>query len=980
MIEGLDHSMHRRPNIVNKNFRISIFILALALAISPIFAADDTAQEARFLTNTRQLIFEGRRSGEGYFSPDGSKLIFQSEREPGNPFYQIYTLNFQTGDTRRVSPGTGKTTCSFFQPGTDRVIFASTHDDHAAAAKEKAELDFRASGKARRYSWDYDENFDIYSAGEDGTGLVNLTRSPGYDAEGSVSPDGKQIVFCSLRAAFPLDKLTPQLRDRYQKDPSWFGDIYLMNADGSNVRRLTNEPGYDGGPFFSPDGQRIVWRHFEENGAIADIWTMKTDGTDKRRITDFKSMSWAPYFHPSGKYIIFTSNKFGFENFELFMVDTAGAHEPVRVTFTNGFDGLPVFSPDGKKLCWTSGRTSDGKAQLFLADWNDETAQEAIAQSPLRGSEGKQAASLSPAISKTDLEHEVQWLADAKRDGRMTGTPGARAAGNWLADYFQKIGLKSFGKDYGWPFEFTSGERVLPDKSRCEIAIDGKPAVNATLEHDFRPLAFSENGSAEGAVVFAGYGLVVTEGNGGAPYNSYNGLDVKDKIVLLLRYVPEGVEPARRAQLNRYSNLRYKAMLARERGAKAVLVVTGPNSPNAGELLPLTNDGTAAASGIVAASISGKTAERLLAPGGKTLKQLQTALDDENPHAEHGFVLPKVKVNLECGVEHIKKSDRDIAGYLPGSSDEYVLVGAHYDHLGHGGNSSLDRAGEEGKIHPGADDNASGVAWVMEQAGALARARAEHPERFKRGVIFACWSGEEIGLIGSAAFCEHPPVPLNKIVAYLNADMVGRLRDNKLTVQGVGSSHVWRRMLEKRNVGAGFNLTLQDDPYLPTDTTSLYGKNVPALNFFTGAHEDYHRPTDTADKLSYDGLERIAKFADQIVLDLAQSPERPDLAKVERSGPVGSGREMLRTYLGTIPDYTTEVKGVKLSGVRAGGPAEKAGLKGGDIIVEFAGQKIANIYDYTYALDAVKIGKPVKMIVERNGQRVTITVTPEARK
>ena len=179
----------------------------------------------------------------------------------------------------------------------------------------------------------------------------------------------------------------------------------------------------------------------------------------------------------------------------------------------------------------------------------------------------------------------------------------------------------------------------------------------------------------------------------------------------------------------------------------------------------------------------------------------------------------------------------------------------------------------------------------MEQAGALAQARAEHPEKFKRGVIFACWSGEEIGLIGSAAFCEHPPVPLNKIVAYLNADMVGRLRDNKLTVQGVGSSHVWRRMLEKRNVGAGFNLTLQDDPYLPTDTTSLYGKNVPALNFFTGAHEDYHRPTDTADKLSYDGLERIAKFADQIVLDLAQSPERPDLAKVEEAARLAVGEK-----------------------------------------------------------------------------------------
>ncbi len=259
----------------------------------------------------------------------------------------------------------------------------------------------------------------------------------------------------------------------------------------------------------------------------------------------------------------------------------------------------------------------------------------------------------------------------------MTGTAGAQAAASWLADYFRKTGLQSFGQDFGLPFEFTSGERVLPDKTHCEIAIDGKAAVKVEPDRDFRPLAFSENGNAQGQVVFAGYGLVVPEGNG-EPYNSYDGLNVKDKIVLLLRYVPEGVEPARRAHLNRYAGLRYKAMLARERGAKAVLVVNGPNSPNAGEVLPLTNDGTSAGSGIIAASISGKTAETLLSPGGKNLKQLQTALDNENPHAEHGFVLPKVKVKLECGVEHIKKNDRDIVAYLPpapGGGDEYVLVG-----------------------------------------------------------------------------------------------------------------------------------------------------------------------------------------------------------------------------------------------------------------------------------------------------------------
>ncbi|MCE9611168.1 MAG: M28 family peptidase [Chthoniobacter sp.] len=947
--------------------------------------ADDAAKETRFLANTRQLIFEGKRSGEGYFQPDGQRLIFQSEREDGNPFYQMYLLDLVAGETTRVSPGTGKTTCGFFQPGTDRVIFASTHADPESAAKQKAEIEFRASGKQRRYTWDYDAAMDIWSARRDGTQLVNLTHAPGYDAEGAVSPDGKQIVFCSLRAAFPLEQLPPDQRARYEKDPAWFGDIYLMDADGSNVRRLTNAPGYDGGPFFSPDGQRIVWRHFDESGMIADVWTMKLDGSDQRRVTDFKSMSWAPFFHPSGEYLVFTSNKLGFANFELFIVDTAGTREPVRVTFTDGFDGLPVFSPDGNKLCWTSGRTADGKSQLFLADWNHAAAREALSQAAPRGADAPAARTtaalpLSPEIRAADLQSQAAWLAAPAREGRATGSAGAQAAADWLAAACKSAGLQPFGDDFFQPFTFTAGERVLPEK--CQLAISGAATLDGKLDTDFRPLPFSDNGQIEGEVVFAGYGLSVPEDGKNPRYNSYEGLDVKNKIVLLLRYVPEAVEPPRRAQLNRYSGLRYKAMMARERGAKAVLVVAGPNSPNAGELLPLTNDGSNTGSSIIAASISGPAADALLAAAGKKLKDLQTALDSENPHAEGGFILPKVKVRLATGIEHLKKTDRNVLGFLPPvGTDEYVLVGAHYDHLGRGTGSSMARAGEEGQVHPGADDNASGTAAVLELAAALAHDRTTTDRgQPQRGLIFAFWSGEEIGLIGSAAFAEKPPVPPAKIVAYVNFDMVGRLRENRLTLQGVGSSKLWRKLIEKRNVAAGFNLTLQDDPYLPTDTTSIYPQRIPVLNFFTGSHEDYHRPTDTADKLNTEGLERITKFAQQLILDLADTPARPDFARVERNDTGTGSRDTLRAYLGSIPDYSTEVKGVKLSGVRAGSPAEKGGLQGGDVIVSFGSQTIANIYDYTYALDAVKIGTPVKVTVEREGQRVELTVTPEARK
>ncbi len=992
-----------------------LLFIILASVVCGAFAAEKNP-ESRFLTKTRQLIYDGKRSGEGYFHPDGKRLIFQSEREPENPFYQIYTLDLTSGDSARVSPGIGKTTCAFFQPGANRVLFASTHLDPQAAEKQKAELDFRASGKQRRYSWDYDATMDIFSANADGAGIVQLTKEPGYDAEGSFSPDGKTIVFCSLRAAFaPGASLSTEDKARLEKDPAYFGDIYTMAADGSNVRRLTEAPGYDGGPFFSPDGQRIVWRHFDASGMIADVWTMKTDGSDKHRVTDFQSMSWAPFYHPSGKYFIFTSNKLGFENFELYLVDADGAKEPVRVTFTDGFDGLPVFSPDGKKLCWTSGRTADKKSQLFIAEWNDEAALAALREAPPRregeapaepklppGAPSKDASAQrelrppidSPAITAEDLKAEVGWLADDAREGRMTGTPGAAAAAEWLADYFKTIGLKPLGDSFAEPFEFDAGVKLIDGKNEFTTfgtmpikGPFGEPAIAEVktvpaVNWSFRPIAFSDSGEAEGEVIFAGYGLSVPEGNG-ARYNSYDGVDVKDKIVLLLRYVPEGVDPARRAQLNRYAGLRYKAMMARERGAKAVLVVSGPNSPQAGELLPLTGDGALAGSGVLAVSITGEIADHLLRPSGKNLKDLQTALDRENPHAEGGFALPEIKVKLTVGVEHIKKQDRNVVAMLPAADAdaETIIVGAHYDHLGLGNaNSSMAHAGEENQIHHGADDNASGTAFVLELAADLAAEQKAHPEKFKRSIVFALWSGEEIGLVGSAAFSEKPPLDLTKVAAYLNADMVGRLRENKLTVQGVGSSNVWRKLLEKRNVAVGFNLVLQDDPYLPTDTTSLYPKHIPVLNFFTGAHEDYHRPTDTADKLDYAGLARITTFAKNIILDLASAPERPDFARVQRSDAGGGSRENLRAYLGTIPDYTTEVKGVKLSGVRGGSPAEKGGLQGGDVLVEFGAQKIANIYDYTYALDAVKIGTPVKVIVEREGKRVEVTVTPEARK
>ena len=1010
------------------------------------FAVSILAEESQFLSNTRQLTYSGKRAGEGYFSEDGTALIFQSEREPDNPFYQIYLMDLKSGDTHRVSPGVGKTTCAFFRPGTDEVLYASTHHDRFASAKQAEELEFRASGKERRYSWDYDEAMDIFSANRDGSNLKQLTDAPGYDAEASYSPDGTRIVFCSLRDAYPKSELSPQELKQLEVDPAYFGEIYIMNADGSNQQRLTDKPGYDGGPFFTPDGQHIVWRHFTPDGSKADIYTMRVDGSRVRRLTDFDSMSWAPYFHPSGAYVIFASNKFGFSNFELFLVDAAGRHEPIRVTHTDGFDGLPVFSPDGNTLCWTSNRNSQDVSQLYLAVWNHQAALSAIAAAPesAHTHEVENSAALKHA-TQTSIRKHIEFLADDALEGRMTGSAGAKQAADYIAEQFKQLGLRPVGDSldadawrgtgprptglgetsddvgrgpvpreasaYFQEFEFTAGRKLIPNENRFWLTRQTEAArlqstptepgqhaghgqkADETLEFgvetDFMPLSFSRNGVVEGEVVFVGYGLTVP-GEMGVGYDSYAGIDVTDKIVVALRYVPEEVEAKRRQELNRYAGLRYKAMQARERGAKAFLVVAGPNSPNAGKLIPLDFDNSLADSGIVAASISDTVANTLFAPSGKRLKEVQSGLDVENPHFEGQFPLPDVTLKLTVSIERVKKTARNVIALLPpggagetsgldaegtGLDTEYIVIGAHYDGLGYGEIGSLARKGEEGQIHNGADDNASGTAVVLELAARLSKTR----ETRARGILFALWSGEEIGIIGSSYFVENPVVPLNQTAAYLNFDMVGRLENNNLILQGVGSSSAWPALIEKQNVPIGFNLTLQADPYLPTDVTAFYPKKVPVLNFFTGAHEDYHRPTDDVENLNYEGMERLVALVKGMILDIAAAAERPEYVEVERSQSGGVARDTLRAYLGTIPDYSTDTAGVKLSGVRAGGPADKAGLESGDVIVEFGGRQIANIYDYTYALDAVKIGEPVEVVVLRDGARVTLTVIPEAR-
>jgi hypothetical protein len=566
------------------------------------------------------------------------------------------------------------------------------------------------------------------------------------------------------------------------------------------------------------------------------------------------------------------------------------------------------------------------------------------------------------------LRRHVTTLASEKFAGRQTGTDGERLAREFLVSELKRIGAKPLPgqKDFALPFEFTAGAR----DAGTTLALPAGPGKA-------RALSFSDSGDVTGPVVFAGYGIVVPEIQD-FRYDSYATLDVKDKIVVVLRYFPEDADQKTRGILARYSDLRYKAMAARQHGAKAVLVVTGPRSPNAGELVPMTFDTALAGSGIVAASIDRATGDAIFAAAGKSLVDVQQSLDSGNPHVA-GFDIPAA-VTVRARVERERHTAYNIAGYLPAtgrpvSDKPWLALGAHYDHLGHGENgSSLATLDEVGRIHGGADDDASGDAAVLAIAGILAK------QPRPRHVLVAFWSGEELGLLGSAAFVAAPPVRIADIAAYLNFDMVGRMQDNKLSVQATGTSKSWDTLVEQANIKAGFNVSVQPDPYQPTDVQTFNGAGVPSLNFFTGAHADYHKPSDTADKIDYEDLDRVVDFAASIARRLEDTPEPLVFAKVEPQTQGGATRAGVRVFTGTVPDYATEAKGLLLGGVVSGGPAEAAGLQKGDVIIEIAGQTIANIYDYTYALDVLKIGQPAKVVYMRAGERKETTLTPSARK
>ncbi len=903
-------------------------LIVFCFTVTSLWAAEPNLQ------NIKQLTFGGENA-EAYFSSDGKKLIFQSTRD-GYPCDQIYTMNIDGSDVKKISQG-GRTTCSYFFPDGNRILYSSTH---GASQECPAPPD-----RSRGYVWSLYSSYDIYSTIVSGTELRPLAPGPGYDAEATISTDGSKIVFTSDRD----------------------GDLelYVMNSDGTNVHRVTNSPGYDGGAFFSPDGKQIVYRahpisdekelgEFQEllkqhlvRPTKLEIFVMNADGSNVRQITGNGAANFCPYFHPDGKRIIFASNLHdpAGRNFDLFIIRTDGTGLR-RITDNPTFDGFPMFSPDGKKLVFASNRNAktQGETNIFIADWI----------------ESPESANNSANLSLENLKHHIEFLASDKMNGRLAGSPEGRKAAEYILQEFKKYGLTAPPKtaSYFQHFEFSSG--VKAGKTNSLSA--GLPSGNKqySFEKDFVPAGYSDDAFVKDLTVyFAGFGpsaySLTSEG--------FANMDVKGKAVIVLPEDPEAKNS--KIQVPQYYAIRYKAMVARDAGAAALIVATESDEDDLPKLHVDRNPGT---SGLPVLYVRRSIVADWLKSANKNFP------DPNNPHTEPAFELPGIKISLQVELVREKAQSVNILGFIPASSptDQTLIIGAHYDHLGMGIEGSL--APNSNQIHNGADDNASGVSAILE----LARTLSANRKNLTKNILFIAFGGEELGVLGSSEFVKNPVVTLKDVIAMLNLDMVGRLRESRLIIGGTGTSPLWKGLLVDANP-ENLKLVFNESGSGPSDHMRFYSKDIPVLFFFTGAHAQYHKPGDDPNTINYEGLKTVSDYVYRVVEEIQHNEEAPKFTRVQSSREEMASRGGLRAYLGTIPDYAEEVKGVKLTGVREGSPAEKAGIQAGDIIVEFAGKKIENIYDYTFALQNSKPGQSVSIGLLRNGERVTVEAVLEKR-
>ena len=568
---------------------------------------------------------------------------------------------------------------------------------------------------------------------------------------------------------------------------------------------------------------------------------------------------------------------------------------------------------------------------------------------------------------------DIKTLAAPNMEGRGAGTKGISRAANLIEKRYKSLKLQPAGvKGYKQPFSLVTGARLRG--ANHLIAENASIKTDAKVDRDFVPFSFSSSGKISAPVVFAGYGATAEEFH----YDDYAGLDMKDKIVLLLRDEPPSFgEKAGQHGFTQHSQIITKVINARNHGAKAVVLVNGKLADGEEDLL--TRFGSVSGPeniGIPCIQVKNALAEAWLQAAGKSLEPVQKQINSAS--TPQSFALPdSFHLSLQVDIETTRATVSNILAYLPGQTDEYVIVGAHYDHLGRGNFDSL-APSQIGQIHPGADDNASGTAGVMD----LARILGSQHLQPKRGILFMDFAGEELGLLGSAYWVAHPTRPLEKAVAMINMDMIGRIKDEKVYVGGVGTGSTFKAALEESaKKEPSLKLEYSQGGYASSDHTSFVSKKIPVLFFFSGLHADYHKPSDTWEKINSKSAAELLDLVDSVALLLADAPQPPAFQVVAEDKPTGtSGGSGYGVYFGSIPDFGQTEDGVKFSDVKPNSPAAKAGLKAGDVLVQFGDKPIHNLYDFTDALRRGKIGEVVEVRVLRDGKPLTASVKLEQRK
>jgi len=573
--------------------------------------------------------------------------------------------------------------------------------------------------------------------------------------------------------------------------------------------------------------------------------------------------------------------------------------------------------------------------------------------------------------------NDVKLLTEPKMEGRGDGSKGLARAEHVLEARYKSLGLEPAGSHgYFQPFAVTTGAK-LKGKNRL-VFENGKNNTDLKLQQDYVPLSFSRSAAETAPLVFAGFGITAPEFD----YDDYAGMEVKDKFVVVLRYEPKGfVAKTMSASLTRHAGVVTKAINARNHGAKGVILVNG--QLNEGEEDVLTRFGSVSGPedvGILLVQVKNAAADEWFRAAGKSLQQVQVAINTNTKPASFAFP-DSMQVSLAVAIENTRTTVNNVLAYMPGKTDEYVVLGAHYDHLGRGTFDSL-APSQIGQIHPGADDNASGTAGLLE----LARVLSPLKGQLDRGILFASFAGEELGLLGSAAWVKDPTKPLDKAVAMLNMDMIGRIQDNKVYVGGVGTGSDFQKILEQARGESPLKFEISPGGYSSSDHTSFVMKRIPVLFFFSGLHSDYHKPSDTWDKINSGSAAMLVNIVARAAVELASEPGKPTFVEVIENNPhaglpvSGSGGGGYGPYFGSIPDFGQTENGVRFSDVKPGSPAAKAGLRAGDVLIQFASKPVKNLYDFTDALRSSKVGDVVPVTVLRDGKELKVEVKLEQRK